>query len=131
MLLAIIAVAPFTIAEAGQLMANVIPVFLGILLSALVLLGAGRFPVCAISRNRRPVTGGLGLRCSPATRDLLSRATLVMATMRSAARIRYTQVQQYMEQPSRWIDADIRWQLAGGLWLFIGGLLLTGFILSI
>jgi len=27
-------------------------------------------------------------------------------------------------------DADIRWQLAGSLWLSIGGLLLTGFILS-
>jgi hypothetical protein len=28
-------------------------------------------------------------------------------------------------------DADIGWQLAGSLWLVIGGILLTGLILSI
>jgi formate hydrogenlyase subunit 3/multisubunit Na+/H+ antiporter MnhD subunit len=135
MLLAIIAVFPFAIAEAGQLMANVIPVFLGILLSALVLLAAGRFPVRVTSRTRRPATAGLVLRFRLAIRDLLCRGTLVIETARSAARNRYARVQRSVEQRllqlCRSSDADIRWQLAGSLWLFIGGLLFTGLILSL
>jgi hydrogenase-4 component B len=134
-LLAIIAVVPFTIAEAGELMANVVPVFLGVLLSALGLLAAGRFPVRATSRSRRPVTGGLVLRRRLAIRDLLCRGTLVIEIVRSASRNRYTRVQRSVEQLllqlCRSSDADMRWQLAGGLWLLIGGLLLTGLILSI
>jgi len=135
MLLAIIAVFPFAIAEAGQLMANVVPVFLGVLLSALVLLTGGRYPVRFTSRSRRAATGGLVLRCRLAIRDLLCRGTLVIETVRSASRSHYARVQrsveQFVLQPCRSSDADIRWQLAGGLWLFIGGLLLTGLILSI
>jgi len=135
MLLAIIAVVPFAIAEAGQLMANVVPVFLGILLSALVLLAAGRFPVRFTSRSSRPATGGLVLRCRLPIRDLLCRGTLVIGTVRSASRNRYARVQRSVEQLllqlCRSSNADIRWQLAGGLWLFLGGLLLTVLIFSI
>jgi hypothetical protein len=40
-------------------------------------------------------------------------------------------VEQLVLPLSRSSDADICWQLAGGLWLLIGGLLLTGLILSI
>jgi len=134
-LLAIIAVVPFMIAEAGQLMVNAVPVFLGVLLSAVVLLTAGRFPVRATSCNCRPVTGSLVLQRRRAIRDLLCRGTLVIETVRSASRNRYTRFQRSVEQLvlplSRSSDADIRWQLAGGLWLLIGGLLLTGLILSI
>ena len=134
-LLAIIAVFPFVIAEAGQLMANAMPVLLGMLLSALVLLAAGRFPVQATSRTRRRVTGGLVLRCRFLTRDLLCRGALVVETVRSALRNHYARVQQSVEQLvlplSRASDADISWQLAGGLWLLIAVLLLTGLILSI
>jgi hypothetical protein len=116
-------------------MANVVPVFLGILLSALVLLAAGRFPVRVTSRSRRPATAGLVLRCRLAIRYLLCRGTLVIETVRSASRNRYARIQRSVElvvlQRCRSSDADIRWQLAGGLWLFIGGLLLTGLIFSI
>jgi len=135
MLLAIITVVPFAIAEAGQLMANVVPVFLGILLSALVLLAAGRFPVRVTNRSRRPATGGLVLRCRLAIRDLLCGGTLVIETVRSASRNGYARFQRSVEQLLLQLcgsgDADIRWQLAGGLWLLIGGLLLTGLILFI
>jgi hydrogenase-4 component B len=134
-LLAITAVFPFAIAEAGQLMANAVPVFLGILLSVLVLLTAGRLPVRAISRNRGTATGVLALRGRPAIRNLLCRGALAIETARSASRNRYARVQRSMEQLvlplSRLSDGNIRWQLAGGLWLLIGGLLLTGLILSI
>jgi formate hydrogenlyase subunit 3/multisubunit Na+/H+ antiporter MnhD subunit len=134
-LLAIIAVLPFVNAEAGQLMANAVPVFLGMLLSALVLLAAERFPARATSRTRRPATGGPVFRCRLVTRDLLCRGALVIETLRSASRNRYARVQRSVEQLvltlSRSSNANICWQLAGGLWLLIGGLFLTGLILPI
>ena len=67
--------------------------------------------------------------------QLYCRGALAIETARSASRNRYARVQRSMEQLvlplSRLSDGNIRWQLAGGLWLLIGGLLLTGLILSI
>jgi len=134
MLVAIIAIFPFAIAEAGQLMANVVPVFLGIFLSALVPLAAGRLPMRITSRTHRPVTGGLVLRCKRVIGDLTCRGEVAIGTVRPTLNSWCERVQRTVQhcflrlRPSS--DADIRWQLAGSLWLSIGGLLLTGFILS-
>jgi formate hydrogenlyase subunit 3/multisubunit Na+/H+ antiporter MnhD subunit len=135
MLLAIIAVFPFAIAETGQLMANAAPVFLGVLLSTLVLLAAGRISVRITGRTRRTATGNPALRRRRIIRDMACKGELVLETLQSASRKRYARVQRAVEQrllqlwPSS--DADMRWQLAGSLWLGIGGLLLTAFVFSI
>jgi hydrogenase-4 component B len=135
MLLAVIAVFPFVIAEAGQLMANVAPVFLGSLLSALVLLAAGWFPVRATSSIHRPATGGLVLRCRRVIRDMVCRGMFAIETVRPALNSLCERIQQTVQHRffrlRRSSDADIGWQLAGSLWLVIGGILLTGLILSI
>jgi formate hydrogenlyase subunit 3/multisubunit Na+/H+ antiporter MnhD subunit len=135
LLLAIIAVFPIAIAEADQLMANVVPVFLGVLLSALVLLAAGRFPVRATSRTHRPATEVLVLRCRRVIRDLACRGRFSIETVWPALNSQCERVQRTVQHRffrlRRSSDADIGWQLAGSLWLVIGGILLTGFILSI
>ena len=133
-LLAIIAVVPFTIAEAGQLMANVVPVFLGVLLSALVLLAAGRFAVRTTSHTRRPATGGLDYRCRHAIRGLACRAGSVIETVRSASRNHFERVRKAVEHcmlvRRRPGDTNECWPLAGSLWLGIAGLLLAGFLFT-
>ncbi len=134
MLVAIIAIFPFAIAEAGQLMANVIPVFLGILLSALVLLAARRFPVHVTTRTRQSATGGLFFRCNRLIGDLACRGEVAIGTVRPTLNSWYERVQRTMRHSflrlRRLSGADTRWQLAGSLWLGIGGLLLTVFVLS-
>jgi hydrogenase-4 component B len=135
MLLAFIAVFPFAITESDQLMVNVAPVFLGVLLSILVLLAARRLPVHASSHTHRPVTEGLVLQCRRVIRDVAHKEMLAIETVRLALnsqceRIQRT-VQHHFLRLRRSSDTDIAWQLAGSLWLVIGGILLTGFILSI
>jgi len=135
MLLAIIAVVPITIAEAGELMANAVPVFLGVLLSIPVLLAARRFPVHITLRPSRAVTRGLALRCRRGIRHLAHTGELAVETVQSASRNRYERLRQTMEhgfsQLRHSSDDDERWQLAGSLWLGIGALLLTGFIFTL
>jgi hydrogenase-4 component B len=134
MLVAIIAIFPFAIAETEQLMSSVIPVLLGGLLSALVLLVSGRFPVRVTSRTHGSATGGLVLRCRHTIRDLARRGegsfVTVRPTLNSWCERAQQTVAQRLLQLSRSSDADTRWQLAGSLWLGIGGLLLTVFVLS-
>jgi formate hydrogenlyase subunit 3/multisubunit Na+/H+ antiporter MnhD subunit len=134
-LLVIIAVFPLAIAEKGQLMANIVPVSLGILLSVLVLLTAGLFPVRVAGRTRRPASGGPVLRCRRSISDLARRSESVIETLRPVSRshsVRFQRtVVQRLLQLCRSSDADVRWQLAGCLWLGIGGLLFTGFILTL
>jgi len=135
MLVAIIAIFPFAIAEADQLMANMVPVFLGVLLSALVLLAARRLPMRATSRTHGSATGRPVLRCRHTIRDLARRGELAFVTVRATFNSWYERTQQAVAQRliqlSRSSDVGTRWQLAGSLWLGIGGLLLTVFILSI
>jgi len=132
MLLAIIAVYPFVIAQAEQLMANTVPVFLGVLLSVLVLLATRRFPVRITTRPCRAVARSLAFRCRHGIRHLAHQGELAIETLRSASRNHYERLRHTMEhgflQLRRSGDDDERWQLAGSLWLVIGGLLLTGFI---
>jgi len=133
-LLAIIAVFPIVIAQAGQLMANTVPVFLGILISLLVLLASRHFPVRINTRPCRPVARGLALRCRRGIRHLAHTGGFAIKTLKSTARNHYERLRQTMEQAfvrlRRTSDDNERWQLAGCLWLAIGGLLLTGFIFT-
>jgi hydrogenase-4 component B len=135
MLLAIIAVVPFAIAETGQLMANVVPVFLGILLSALVLLAAGRLPGRATCCTHRPATGGPVFRCRRAIRDLACREESVIETVQSASRNHYERTRKAVENRmlvmTRSGHTNEYWPLAGCLWLGIAGLLLAGFVFTL
>jgi hydrogenase-4 component B len=135
MLLAIIAVFPIVIAQPGQLLTNVVPVFLGMLLSAVMLLAALRFPVRIANRSCRPLARGLALRCKRTIRHLGHSGALAIETLQSASRTHYEGVRHTMEHGfsrlRRSRDAEERWQLAGSLWLGIGGLLLAGFIFKL
>ena len=134
-LLAIIAVFPVMIAQAEQLMANTIPVFLGVLLSVLVLLASRHFSVRITTRPYRLAARCLAMRCKRGSRHLAHKGELAIETLRSAARNHYERLRQTMEQGflemRRPGDDDEGWQLAGSLWLVIGGLLLTGFIFTL
>ena len=134
-LLAIIAVFPFVVAQSGQLMANTVPVFLGVLLSVLALLASRRFPVHITTRPYRLAARGLALRCRRGSRHLAQTGQFAIETLQSAARNHYERLRQTMEQGflemQRPGNDDEGWQLAGSLWLGIGGLMLTGFILTL
>ncbi|MGB5716848.1 MAG: hypothetical protein WBN81_07120, partial [Gammaproteobacteria bacterium] len=134
-LLAIIAVFPFVVAQSGQLIANTVPVFLGVFLSVLALLASRRFPVHITTRPYRLAARGLALRCRRGSRHLAQTGQFAIETLQSAARNHYERLRQTMEQGflemRRSGDDDERWQLAGSLWLGIGGLLLTGFIFTL
>jgi formate hydrogenlyase subunit 3/multisubunit Na+/H+ antiporter MnhD subunit len=131
-LLAIIAVFPLAMAEADVLMTNVVPVLLGLLLSALVLLTAGRLPVRTTSGTRQPATADLILQCRSATRDLACRMELVTETLRSASRNHYERIRKAVEHHMlvmrRCVDTYEHWPLAGCLLLGIAGLLLAGLV---
>ena len=135
MLLAIIAVYPIVIAQAGQLMANTVPVFLGVFLSVLVLLATRRFHVRITTRPYRAVARSFSLRCRRGIRHLAHTGELAIESLRSAARHHYQRLRHTMEhgflQLRHASDDDERWQLAGSLWLVIGGLLLTGFVFTL
>ena len=135
MLLAIIAVYPIVIAQADQLMANTVPVFLGVLLSVLVMLATRRFHVRITNRPYRAVARSFSLRCRRGIRHLANTGELAIESLRSAARNHYQRLRHTMEhgflQLRRSSDDDERWQLAGSLWLVIGGLLLTGFVFTL
>ena len=134
MLLAIIAVYPIVIAQAEQLMANMVPVFLGVFLSVLVLLATRRFPVYITTRPYRAAARSFALRCKREIRCLAHTGELAIETLRSAACNHYERLRHTMEHgflQLRRSSDDERWQLAGSLWLVIGGLLLTGFIFTL
>ena len=134
-LLAIIAVFPIVIAQAGQLMANTLPVFLGVLLSLLVLQVNRYFPARITTRPYRSVAKGFALQCRRGIRQLACTGELSIETLQSAARNYYAWLRQTMVQGFSQLrhssDDDERWQLAGSLWLGIGGLLLTGLIFTL
>ncbi len=132
-LLAIIAVFPIVIAQAGQLMANSVPVFLGILLSLLVLLASRHFPVRITTRPCRPVARDIALRGKHGIRHLADTVAPAMETLDSAARNHSERFRQTMKlgfSRLRRSSDDDGWQLAGSLWLGIAGLLLIGFIFT-
>ena len=135
LLLLIIAVYPVVIAQSGQLMTNSVAVFLGVLLSVLVLLAARRFSVHITAHSYRSLATGFALRRRHVIRHLAHTGSLAIKTLQSASRNHYERLRQTMEQGflqlRRSSDDDERWQLAGSLWLGIGALLLTGFIFSL
>ena len=134
-LLAIIAVAPFAVAEAGQLMANVVPVFLGVLLSALALLAAQRFPVPGVARFYRPAAKDFALRCRRGTRHLAQSSGLAFKKLRSVSRNHCERIRKAVEHRMlvmrRSGDTYEYWPLAGSLWLGIAGLLLAGLVFTL
>jgi len=75
------------------------------------------------------------LRRRRGIRQLAHTGALAIKTLQSAARNHYERLRQTMEQGflqlRRLSDDNERWQLAGSLWLGIGGLLLAGFIFSL
>jgi formate hydrogenlyase subunit 3/multisubunit Na+/H+ antiporter MnhD subunit len=134
MLLAIIAAYPIVIAQAKQLMANTLPVFLGVLLSVLVLLATRRFPIRITARPYRTVARRFSLRYRHGILHLAHTGEHAIEALRTAAHNRYERLRHTMEHgflQLRRSSDDERWQLAGCLWLVIGGLLLTGFIFTL
>ena len=132
-LLAVIAVFPFALADAGQLSANLVPVSLGALLAVLALLVAGRLPGRATPRSRHTAGGRPARRSARATRQLAHAAQFMVGRLRSAWHNPYRGVRVALRR--RWIRSwqsgagEDRWPLAGSLWLGIGGLLLTALTL--
>ncbi|MGB5426842.1 MAG: hypothetical protein WBN95_08630, partial [Gammaproteobacteria bacterium] len=84
------------------------------------------------ARPYRSVARGFALRRRHGIRHLAHTGALAIKTLQSAARNHYERLRQTTEQCflqlRRSSDDDIRWQLAGSLWLGIGALLLAGFI---
>ena len=134
-LVAIIAVFPVVITQSGQLMANTIPVLLGALVSLMVLLASRHFPVRITTRPYRLVARGFALQRRREIRQLVYTGELSIETLRVAVRNQYERLKRTMGQgfskPRHSSDDDERWQLAGGLWLGIYALLLTGFIFTL
>ena len=135
LLLAIIAVYPIVISQGGQLLANMVPVFLGVLVSLLALLASRRFPVRIPARPARSAAKAIALRYRRGIRYLLCTAALAFEALQSTARSHHERLRQTLQQAflqlRRSANDDERWQLAGSLLLGIGGLLLSGFIFTL
>jgi hypothetical protein len=134
MLLVVIAAYPFVIAQAAQLMANLVPVLLGITSSLLLLLVIRRGSLATLSRARQLTQGRPAPRTMQAMRQLANATQTVSGTLRVASRSRlervYKAVKQRLLRPHAPLNDAERWRLAGSLWLGIGGLLLSVFVFT-
>jgi hydrogenase-4 component B len=131
-LLAMIAVAPFALAGAGQLYANAVPVSLGALLALLVLLSAARLPVRGATHKRSNAATRLALRCARGMQQL-RRVADVSGNVRLLWQNAYTAMRRapgYRRLlPRQSVDGEDSWPVAGSLWLGISALLLVAFAL--
>ena len=134
-LLALIAVFPFTVADAGQLWANLVPVSLGALLAGVTLLAARRLPARFALRDRHTEGRRLPLRTTRAIRQWAKAAQSRIAMWWSAGRSRRRSLRQTLRGRlialRRSGAGEESWPLAGTLWLGIGGALLTAFISTV
>lgn len=133
-LLVVIAAYPFVLAQAAQLMANLVPVLLGITSSLLLLLAIRRGSLPTPTRARRVTQGCPAPRTMQAMRQLANATQTVGGTLTVASKSRFERVQRAVKQrllrPLAPLNDAERWRLAGSLWLGIGGLLLSGFIFA-
>ncbi|UCE77358.1 MAG: NADH/ubiquinone/plastoquinone (complex I), partial [Gammaproteobacteria bacterium] len=133
-LLAVIAVFPFALADAGQLFANLAPVILGALVAAAALLAVGRLPGRRAIRRRCAAARRAASRFARAMRRPTRPVLIVMVKLVSVWRKLHERIQQTLKRRSlapRYAgDSEDHWPLAGALWLGIGGLLLVALVSS-
>jgi formate hydrogenlyase subunit 3/multisubunit Na+/H+ antiporter MnhD subunit len=133
-LLAVIAVFPFALADAGQLFANLAPVILGALVAAAALLAVGRLPGRRAIRRRCAAARRAASRSARAMRRPTRPVLVVMVKLVSVWRKLHERIQQTLKRRSlapRYAgDREDHWPLAGALWLGIGGLLLVALVSS-
>jgi formate hydrogenlyase subunit 3/multisubunit Na+/H+ antiporter MnhD subunit len=133
-LLAVILAFPFVLAGSHLLSVDVAPVLLGALLSAVVLLAAGRLPRYPVMRQRHTVARRLAVRSAVAIRRLWHAWQQWSGTLLPAWHKSYSMFQQILGVRVKILRQMAahreHWPLAGSLWLGIGGLLLAAFITS-
>jgi hydrogenase-4 component B len=131
-LLAVIAVFPFALADAGQLYANLAPVAMGALVAAAALLGTGRFPGRIAISTRLTAARRAAFRSARNVRRPTRTARLVMARLVTVRRDLQEQVRKTLRGCSLLAshagDGENRWPLAGAALLSIAGLLLVAFV---
>ena len=134
LLLAVIAVFPFAFADAAELLTGTIPVSLGALLSALVLLAGvrvgGRAAISKRGVARRRLVSHLGQRirlvkhsANEVARAFLSAWHSVSEAVRLTIRHRLVGLQIPHKK-------EHLWPMTGSVWLGIAGLLLGGLVLA-
>jgi hypothetical protein len=126
LLLALIALAPFTQADASQLFSGGVPLLLGLIAAALVVLNKQRLPELAKAQSRSP-KARRHLRVHWYRIALLMRAMQISSeTLGSTRRVMANSLHNALLQgkrlqPRKGPDS---WPLIGSLWLGIGALLL-------
>ena len=131
-LLAVIVAFPLVLAGTGLLSADVVPMSLGILLSAVLLLAADRLPRYPVMQQRHHPARWLAVRSAVAIRHLACAREQLSGSLRTTWHKPYKYFQQilhaWLKQLQRSAEGRDRWPLAGGLWLGIGGLLLAALL---
>lgn len=132
LLLEIIAVWPVMVTNLGQLYTDMIPLSLAIIVAALTLSAARRWPGIIAVRNRFIPQRGLARQARHASRSLSNTIRLYVAALPAASSKLYEWCVQIL---LRWLrplrrsgNGELDWPLAGGLMLSIGALLLAAFV---
>ena len=125
LLLALIVAAPLALAADGQLVVNVVPVALGVLLALLLRQTSERLPApCAARRRRRPLMGRALRRC----------AGTVVSSVQQVWAEAYKQLQHRLHglspAPGRAHQRELPWAVAGSVWMAVGALLLYAMVFS-
>ena len=131
-LLAVIVVFPFALAGIDTLSADVVPLSLGVLLSAVLLLAADHLPRYPVMQKRLRVSRRLAVRSAVVIRHLTHAWVQLYASPRMAWHNAYKSFQQtrhaWLKKLQQADGNRDHWPLAGSLWLGIGGLLLIAFM---
>lgn len=134
LLLAVIAAFPFAFADAGEFLTGAIPVILGALLSALILLTGARLDGRSVISKRRVSGRRLVSHLAQRIRLMTYSAKQITCALLSAWHNSSEAVRLVMRRRLAALQiSDISehsWPLAGSVWLGIAGLLLGGFVLA-
>lgn len=132
MLLALIALVPFSLTDASQLFTGGVPLVLGLIAAGLVLLNKDRIPVQDTTQNRftrvRRDLRILGQRIAALTRAIQTITDMWRSTWR-AQQTSIHEALQSRQQLQSSKDSD-SWPSTGSLWLVIGALLLGAFMVT-
>lgn len=134
LLLAVIAAFPFAFADVGEFLTGAIPVILGALLSALILLTGARLDGRSVISKRRVSGRRLVSHLAQRIRLMTCSAKQITGALLSAWHNSSEAVRLVMRRRLAALQiSDISehgWPLAGCVWLGIAGLLLGGFVLA-
>ena len=131
LLVLVIAAFPFLASASGLFTADALPVILGVLLSVVALLAAGRLPGISAIHSCRAATRQLAVRTTRTRRHLVRLADHLSGILQSRWRNPYQSLQWSLKHrltQRRQSGEQQHWPLTGSLWIGIGGLLLAAFI---